>query len=70
MAYFLFHKYDREEDQKVRKISFSTEPEAVIEACRIIADGTGWDFEIRNDLDEVVRTDTEIRNRCKQTRMP
>ena len=70
MAHFLFYKYDRKEDQKVRKISFSTEPEAVIRACAVIAEGTGWDFEIRNDLDEVVTTDSEIRDRCKQSQMP
>jgi hypothetical protein len=70
MAYFLLYKYDLQEDQKVRKLSFSTEPAAVIRACAVIAEGTGWDFEIQNDNDEVVATDSEIRDRCKQTRIP
>ena len=30
MAYFLLYKYDRKEDQKVRKLQFSREPEAVM----------------------------------------
>jgi hypothetical protein len=42
MAYFLIYKYDRNEDQKVRKLAFSTEPEAVIMACTVIAEGSGW----------------------------
>ena len=70
MAYFLLYKYDRKEDQKIRSFSFSTEPEAVIRACTAIAEGTGWDFEIRNDNHEVVLDDDEIRDRCKQNRMP
>lgn len=70
MAYFLLYKYDRKENQKLRNISFSTEPEAVIRACAVIAEGTGWDFEIRNAKGEVVISDDEIRDRCKQTRMP
>ena len=70
MAFFLFYKHDRKEDQKVRRISFSTEPEAVINACAVIAQGTGWDFEVRDDFDEVVTTDSQIRDRCKQSRMP
>jgi hypothetical protein len=43
---------------------------AVIKACAVIAQGTGWDFEVRNDSDEVVTTDSRIRDRCKQSRMP
>ena len=70
MAYFLLYKYDRKEPQKIRKLPFATEPEAVINACTVIAGGTGWDLEIQNDKSEVVATESEIRNRCKQTRMP
>jgi hypothetical protein len=36
MANFLIYKYDRNEDQKVRKLAFSTEPEAVIMACTVL----------------------------------
>jgi hypothetical protein len=48
VTYYLIYKYDRKEDQKVRTLPFSTEPEAVIAACAVIAEGTGWGFEIIN----------------------
>jgi len=70
MTYFLLHRYDPKEQHKVRKVPFSTEPEAVIGACALIAGGASGDFEIRNDKDEPVTTDEEIRERCKATRMP
>jgi hypothetical protein len=44
MTYHLIYKYDRKEDQKVRKISFSTEPEAVIRAGAVIAEGNRMGF--------------------------
>ena len=70
MTYYLIHKCDRKEDQKVRTLAFSTEPEAVIAACAVIAEGTGWDFKILNHDNETVTNDVEIRNRCKQIRTP
>ena len=50
MTHYLRYKYDRKEDQKVRMLPFSTEPEAVIAACAVIAEGTGWYFEIINEI--------------------
>ena len=70
MTYYLRYKFDRKEDQKVRTIAFSTEPQAVIAACSVIAEGTGWNFEIINHDNETVANDIEIRNRCKQSRTP
>jgi len=70
VTYYLIYKYDRKEDQKVRTLPFSTEPEAVIAACAVIAEGTGWGFEIINHDNETVANDIEIRNRCKQSRTP
>jgi len=70
MAYFLIYKYDRNEDQKIRKLAFSTEPEAVIMACTVIAEGSGWNLEIQDDAGDVVLDEEEIRDRCKGTRMP
>ena len=70
MTHYLRYKYDRKEDQKVRMLPFSPEPEAVIAACAVIAEGTGWYFEIINHDNEIVASDIEIRNRCKQTRTP
>ncbi len=68
VTHYLRYKYDHKEDQKVRTLPFSTEPEAVIAACAVIAEGTGWDFEIINHDNETVANDIEIRNRCKQSR--
>jgi hypothetical protein len=70
MTFYLRYKYDRKEDSTVRTFPFSTEPEAVIAACAVIAEGTGWNFEIINHDNEIVATDVEIRNRCKQSRTP
>ncbi len=70
MTYYLRDKYDRKEDQMVRTLPFSTEPEAVIAACAAVAEGTGWDFEIINHDNEIVANDIEIRDRCKQSRTP
>lgn len=50
----------------MRTLGFSTEPEAVAAACALIAEGTGWDFEIINHENEIVANDVEIRNRCQQ----
>ena len=54
MTYYLRHKYDRKENRKMRTLGFSTEPEAVAAACALIAEGTGWDFEIINHDNEIV----------------
>jgi hypothetical protein len=70
MSYFLLHRYDSKEPQKVRKQPFSTEPEAVIHACSLLAGGAQGDFEIRDDKDDIVTNDQEIRDRCKAMRMP
>jgi hypothetical protein len=70
MTHYLRYKYDRKEDQKVRTLPFSTEPEAVIAAYAVIAEETGWDLEIINHDNEIVANDLEIRNRCKQSRTP
>jgi hypothetical protein len=66
MTYYLRHKYDRKENRKMRTLGFSTEPKAVAAACALIAEGTGWDFEIINHDNEIVANDVEIRNRCQQ----
>ena len=70
MACYLLHRFDPNEPHKIRKQPFSTQPEAVIHACTLLAQGAQGDFEIRDDKDDVVTNDAEIRNRCKVTRMP
>ena len=51
----------------MRTLAFSTEPESVVAACAVIAEGTGWDFEIINHDSEIVANDVEIRNRYQQS---
>jgi hypothetical protein len=70
MTYYLRYKYDRKEGERVLTLPYSTEPDAVIAACAVIAEGTGWDLEIINHDNEIVANDLEIRNRCKQSRTP
>jgi hypothetical protein len=70
VTYYLSYKYDRREDQKVRTVPFSTEPEAVMTACAVITEGTGWDFKIINHDNEIVANDIDVRDRCKQSRSP
>jgi hypothetical protein len=70
MTYYLIYKYDPKESQGVHTLPFSTEPEAVIAACAVIAEGTGWDFKILNHDNETVANDIEIRNHCEQSRTP
>jgi hypothetical protein len=70
MPFYLLHRYNPNEPQQIRKEAFQTEPEAVIRACALVMAKAQGDFEIRNDKDEVVTSDDEIRGRCKATRMP
>jgi hypothetical protein len=70
MTYYLRYKCDSKEGKKVHTLPYSTEPDAVIAACAVIAEETGWDFEIINHDNETVANDLEIRNRCKQSPTP
>jgi hypothetical protein len=49
---------------------FVTEPEAVIRACALIAQGGYANFMVIDGTGTVVTTDQQIRNRCKSTGMP
>jgi hypothetical protein len=70
MTYYLRYKYDSKEGKKVHTLPYSTELDAVITACAVIAEETGWDLEIINHDNEIVANDLEIRNRCVQSRTP
>jgi hypothetical protein len=70
MQYLLIHRYEPAAPHKTRAVPYSTVPEAVIQACSLIAADQKGDFEIRNEKGDVMVNDGEIRNRCKQTRMP
>jgi hypothetical protein len=53
-----------------RSMTFLARSVETVRACAVIAEGTGWDFEVREDTDANIVTDLEIRNRCKQSRTP
>jgi hypothetical protein len=59
-------------DQGAKRLSesFKTEPEAVIRACGLIAQGGFDNFSVEDAGGGTITTDAQIRARCKQTRMP
>jgi hypothetical protein len=67
MPYYLIHRFEL---HAVRKEPYSTEPEAVIKACSLLAAGTAGDFVVEDDKGRIVTNEREILNRCKSTRMP
>jgi len=70
MAYLLVYHGDLQFESQRRTERFDTEPEAVIRACALIAQGGVHDFSIEDDSGLTVMAEADIRNRCKQTRMP
>jgi hypothetical protein len=46
MTYYLMYGYDGKEGKMARTLPFSTEAEAVVAACAVIAEETGWDLKI------------------------
>jgi hypothetical protein len=70
MAFHLVHRFGPKDKPHYRSETFSTEPEAVIRACALLAAGDKGDFIIEDDKGQIVTNDLEIRNRCKATRMP
>jgi hypothetical protein len=65
MAYHLVHRFGPKDKPQFRKEPFSTEPEAVIRACALLAAGDSGDFLIEDDKGQVVTNDLDIRNRCE-----
>ena len=70
MEYFLIHRFGPKDKPQFRKEPFSTEPQAVIHACAILAAGDKGDFLVEDKKGRIVTNDAQIRARCKQTRMP
>jgi hypothetical protein len=64
MSFYLVHRSSPEAPQ-FKKQPFGTEPEAVIQACALIAAGTKGDFIVEDDQGQIVTNNFEIRNRCK-----
>jgi hypothetical protein len=68
MPYYLVQRFGPKDKPQFRKEEFSTEPEAVIKACALLAaDGT-QSFVVEDDAGNIVTNDREIRSRCKGTR--
>ncbi len=65
MAYHLIHRFGPSDKPQFSKTSFSTEPQAVIRACSMLAAGKGGDFLVEDDRGQIVINDEDIRNRCK-----
>jgi hypothetical protein len=70
MAYHLVRRFGPKDKSQFGKEAFSTEPEAVIRACALLAVDDNAHFVIEDDKGNVVTNDLEIRDRCKATRMP
>jgi hypothetical protein len=67
MTFYLVHSSSPETAQ-FKKQPFGTEPEAVAQACALIAVGTKGDFVVKDDQGQIVTNNLEIRNRCEITR--
>lgn len=70
MAHFLIHRFGSKDKPQFRKDSYSTEPDAVIVACGLLATGDEGHFRIEDENGKVVTHDAEIRSRCKISRTP
>jgi hypothetical protein len=70
MAYHLIHRFGSKDSPQFSKTSFLTEPQAVIRACTMLADGKGGDFLVEDDKGRIVTNDVDIRSRCTTTPMP
>ncbi len=69
MTYYLVHSRPKDKPQS-RKEPFSTESEAVIRACAVLASGKDGDFLVEDQSGKIITDDVAIRNRCKATRTP
>jgi hypothetical protein len=65
MAYYLVHRFGPKDKSQFRKEEFSTEPEAFIKACTLLAVGDRGDFVIEDDEGKSIMTDRQIRTYCK-----
>jgi hypothetical protein len=70
MPYHLIHRFGPIDRPQFSKTGFLTEPQAVIRACDMLADGKGGDFLVENDKGQIITNDVDIRNRCAVARMP
>ena len=65
MSYYLIHRLGRVDAFQYTNLSFSTEDEATVHACSLIAAGELGNFVIRDGEGRVVADDTAIKASCK-----
>jgi hypothetical protein len=64
MRYYLIHRFGQVDAFQYSNLSFSTEKEATVHACSLIAAGELGIFVIRNGEGQVVADDTAIKAYC------
>ncbi len=69
MSFYLVHR-SSPESPRFNKQQFATEPEAVIQACALIAAGTKGDFIVEDDRGQIVTNNLEIQTQCKLPERP
>jgi hypothetical protein len=67
MAYFLIHRFGPSDKPQYRKEPFSSDTEAVVWVCGLLAGGAAREFVVENKKGETVANDVEVRSRCKST---
>ena len=65
MWYYLIHRLGQVDAFQYTNLSFSTEKEATVHACSLIAAGELGNFVIRDGEGRVVADDTAIKASCK-----
>ena len=65
MSYYLIHRLGQVDAFQYTNLSFSTEKEATVHACSLIAAGELGNFVIRDGEGRVVADDTAIKASCK-----
>ena len=65
MSYYLIHRLGQVDAFQYTNLSFSTEKDATVHACSLIAAGELGNFAIRDGEGRVVADDTAIKASCK-----
>ena len=65
MSYYLIHRLGQVDAFQYTNLSFSTEKEATVHACSLIAAGELGNFVIRDGEGRVLADDTAIKASCR-----
>ena len=65
MTNYLVYKNGLKNKPQFRKEPFSTESEAVVRACAVLAAGKDGDFLVEDESGKIITNDIASRNRCK-----